>query len=100
MSRIGHARLALLQQKLVDGLDGADVEAARGLDRHHQAGLGADLAGQDEPLQVAAREQPGLGVDRGCRDLVGVLQLLRSHPGDAAVDGPAVPDGLRRGRTS
>ncbi len=49
------ARLTPVEEDPVDGLDGADVEAARRLDGHHQAGLGVDLAGEDQALEVAAR---------------------------------------------
>ena len=38
MSRIAVPAVALLEQQPVDGLDGAHVQAARGLDRHHEPG--------------------------------------------------------------
>ncbi len=39
-----------------------------GWDRHHEARLGGDLAGQDEALEVAPGQEPGLGLDRGHGD--------------------------------
>ena len=47
-------------------------------------GLATDLAGEDEALEVAAREQPGLRVDRWRSDLVGVL----SRSAAPGADGP------------
>ena len=65
MSRIAAPAPRALEQQPVDRLDGAHVQAAGRLDRDHQLGLRIDLAREDEPLEVAAREQPGLGVDDG-----------------------------------
>ena len=60
ISRIAVARRAPLEQQPVDRLDRADVEAARRLDGDHQARPGLDLAGEDQPLEVAARQEAGL----------------------------------------
>ena len=91
---------ALREQQPVDGLDGAHVQAARGLHGHEHARPGADLAGQDEPLEVAAREEAGLGVDRRGGDLVGLLELLGAVARHEAVDGPAMADGRGCGSSS
>ena len=63
-------RLAPGEEDAMDGLDRPDIEAAGRLDGDHQARAGFDLAGEDQALEVAARQQPGLGVDRrrGDRD--------------------------------
>ena len=64
MSRIAAPACAPLEQHPMDRLDGADVEAAGRLDGDHDARPGVDLAGEDEPLEVAARQEARLGVDR------------------------------------
>ena len=53
-------RLAPLEEEPMDGLDRADIEAAGRLDGDHQPRAGFDLAGEDQALEVAARQQPRL----------------------------------------
>ena len=84
-----------LHEQPVGRFHRAHVEPARGLDRDHQARLGVDLAGKDQALDVAAREQAGLGLDRRGGDLVAVLELARGGAGGAHVDRPAAADRLR-----
>ena len=69
-----------------------DVEAARRLDGDHQARAGLDLAGDDQALEVAARQQPRLGVDRWRGDRVLVLEPLGERPRRGVVDEPAAGD--------
>ena len=71
------ARLAQLEQHPVDALDAADVQPARGLDGHHQRRPGVDLAGEDEPLEVAARQDP----DLACRSTAPRSRRRRSGLG-------------------
>ena len=60
MRRIAAPAAAPLEQQPVDRLDRPDVEAARRLDGDHEPRAGLDLAGEDEPLEVAAREEARL----------------------------------------
>ena len=76
ISTIATPGRAPLEQDPVDRLDRADVEPARRLDGDHHPRLRIDLAGEDEPLQVAARQEPGLRVDRRRGDGVLVLESL------------------------
>ena len=70
ISRIAVPSVAPLEQEPVDRLDRPHVQAARGLDGDHHRGLRLDLARQDQPLEVAAREQARLRVDRRRGDRV------------------------------
>ena len=97
MSRIAVPVGAALEQDPVDGLDRPDVQAAGRLDRDHEPRAGIDLAGEDQPLEVAAREQPGLRVDRRRRDRVRVLAAPSAIAARrAVVDEPAAGDRRRR----
>src|SRR5688572_23041203 len=84
--------LAKVEQELVDPLDGADIQAARRLDRDQQARRRIDLAGQDEPLQVAARQDAHGRVERRRGDLVGALQRPRLRAGGSVIEKWAAGD--------
>ena len=55
-------------------------------------GWAGDLARQDQPLEVAAREQPRLDIDRGRADLVGLFSGLANTSAAAGVEPPAAAD--------
>ena len=64
------ARVAHLDDLVVDELDGADVDAARRLADDQHVGIALHLAGEDDLLLVAAGEVGGLELARwpgGCR---------------------------------
>ena len=81
MSRIAVPSRAPLEQDPVDRLDRAHVQPAGRLGGDHELRPGVDLTGQDEPLQVAARQEPGLGIDRGRRDVEGGPEAFGDGPG-------------------
>ena len=62
----------------MDELDGADVDAARGLADEQDARVAAELAAEDQLLLVAAREF------RGCEQLVARAHVVLVHHGPAA----------------
>ena len=101
MSRIAGALGPALQEQAVDGLDGPDVEAAGRLDGDHQLRAGIDLARQDQPLEVAARQEARLGVDRWRRrSRYSPLRSVGDRPGRPVVDEPATRDRRRLGSSS
>ena len=90
----GAARVALLDQAAVHELDGADVEAARGLRGDHQARVGVDLARQDELLLVAARERARGRRGAAAAHVVGLDPLGRARGHGVAVEPAAARDRL------
>ena len=71
ISRIAAPAARRSSSSAVDGLDRADVEARASAGRRPSAAARVvDLAGEDQPLEVAAGQQPRLRVDRGRRDRV------------------------------
>ena len=90
----GGAAFAQLQERLVDPLDRADVQATSRLDRDQERWGGVDLAREDDSLQVAARQDPDGRVDRRRGDLVGREQSRRDRPGRLVVHEPAGGDRL------
>ena len=86
--------LAQVEQQLVDALDGADVQAARRLDGDEHLRRRVDLAGEDQALEIAARQEPRRRIDRGRGDRVRLAQSSALSRAARVVEQPAT--GQRR----
>ena len=76
----------------MDRDDRANVEAPRGLDSHHEARVGRDLARQDQALEVAAGQEASLRVDGGRGDAVRLAEPVGEAAHSARIDRPASGD--------
>ena len=68
--------VALGDDLVVDELRGSNVQAARGVDRHEELGVGVELTGEDDLLLVAAGQRARRLVDGRAADVVLLTQAL------------------------
>ena len=77
----------------MDALDRAHIQAARRLHRRHEDRPARNLARQDHPLQVAAREQPHRGFHGRHDNVIGLFQLVGVARGGRRIQHPTAGNG-------